>query len=72
MDRENLRDVRSLDPSPDRTRHVRLLSDFLSGDWETDVPDPYFGGTRGFEHVLDMIESACPAILQELLGESSQ
>jgi len=32
-----------------------------------DVPDPYYGGAEGFEQVLDMIASACPAILERLL-----
>jgi protein-tyrosine phosphatase len=27
------------------------------------VPDPYYGSADGFEQVLDMIESACPAML---------
>lgn len=33
-----------------------------------DVPDPYYGGEEGFEHVLDLIEQACDGLLIELKG----
>lgn len=31
-----------------------------------DVPDPYFGGEQGFEHVLDLVEAACAGLLAEI------
>ncbi len=64
MDRENLQDIQSLHPDP--IAEIKLLSDFLDDAWPTDVPDPYYGGAEGFEYVLDMIEVACPAILDHL------
>lgn len=65
MDRENLRDIQSLvSELEDSFAAVKLLSDFLDGDWPTDVPDPYYGGPEGFEFVLDMIEAACPSIVE--------
>lgn len=33
-----------------------------------EVPDPYYGGEEGFEHVLDLIEQACDGLLAELRG----
>jgi len=33
---------------------------------ETEVPDPYYGGEAGFDHVLDLLEDACAALLDEL------
>jgi protein-tyrosine phosphatase len=30
------------------------------------VPDPYYGGDRGFETVLDMVERACRGLIDEL------
>lgn len=32
-----------------------------------DVPDPYYGGTDGFEQVLDQVETACTQLLRSLL-----
>ena len=64
MDRENLSDILAIDAQPQAS--VKLLSSYLGDDWPSDVPDPYYGGEAGFEYVLDMIEAACPSILQEL------
>ncbi len=66
MDTDNYDDVCSLHPDP--PAQIKMLSDFLDHTWPRNVPDPYYGGTEGFEYVLDMIEAACPAILDELLN----
>src|SRR4051812_16172539 len=60
MDRENLAALRRLAPDEDARGKVRLLL----GD--RDVPDPYYGGERGFEDVLDLVEGACRELLDEL------
>ena len=33
------------------------------------VPDPYYGGDQGFEHVLDLIEDACQGVLSHVHKE---
>ena len=60
MDRGNLRDLLDLAPDEEAREKVRLLVP------DADVPDPYYGGDRGFETVLDMVESACRELLDEL------
>jgi protein-tyrosine phosphatase len=30
------------------------------------VPDPYYGGAAGFEHVLDLVELACDGLVRDL------
>ena len=64
MDRDNLRDLRQICP-PALQHKVKLFLSFGSGD-EEEVPDPYYGGERGFEHVLDLVEDACQGLLQTL------
>lgn len=67
MDRENLRDLEQLAGGSHAS--LRLLGSFLDSCDETsapDVPDPYYGGQEGFREVLDMIETAVPAILATL------
>ena len=68
MDRSNYQDIveRSHQQGGIHKARICLLSDFLDSSWPRDVPDPYYGGSRGFETVLDMIEAACPAILRSL------
>jgi protein-tyrosine phosphatase len=68
MDHINLNDLDEIAGGP--TRHVQLLGSFLDGMSShniPEVPDPYYGGRDGFEKVLDMIESACPAMLASCL-----
>lgn len=66
MDRDNLNHIRRM--SKQDLQNVRLLSDYLDETWPRDVPDPYFGSDAGFEAVLDMLEAACPKILDDCLG----
>ncbi|MEM9915237.1 MAG: low molecular weight protein-tyrosine-phosphatase [Planctomycetota bacterium] len=81
MDRANYDDLIALGPDPEEHEKIRMLGEFLPAHVGSnpgpygvpDVPDPYYGGPDGFEEVLDMVESACPAILDALLhpnGES--
>ena len=65
MDQENWDDIVRLDDAPRAL--LKMLSDFLPDSWPRDVPDPYYGGRQGFETVLDMLEAACPAIIDHLL-----
>jgi protein-tyrosine phosphatase len=60
MDRSNLRELLALAPDDEAREKVRLLVP------DTDVPDPYYGGDRGFEDVLDMVEAGCRELLDEL------
>ena len=67
MDRNNYREVLLLQPEP--VTNLRMLADYLDQSWPREVPDPYYGGEDGFHRVLDMLEAACPQILDELLAE---
>jgi protein-tyrosine phosphatase len=60
MDRDNLRDLRAIAP-PGAEEKIRLLL-----HPERDVPDPYYGGPRGFEEVLDLVEAGCARLLDDL------
>jgi low molecular weight protein-tyrosine phosphatase len=69
LDRANLRELLALAPDEDAAERVRLLREFdpaSSGGGDLDVPDPYYGGDRGFETVLDQVEAACRGLLDEL------
>jgi low molecular weight protein-tyrosine phosphatase len=69
MDTDNLNDLEAM--AGGTQQHIRLLGTFLDGyehnDSAPSVPDPYYGGTAGFEQVLDMIEAACPNMLTHCL-----
>jgi protein-tyrosine phosphatase len=61
MDAENRRDLLALAPDDEARAKVRM---FRAGD--LDVPDPYYGGADGFEHVLDLAEKAAQELLDEI------
>ncbi len=69
MDRDNMSGILQLHTEP--SAEIKMLSDFLDGDWPEDVPDPYYGGDAGFEQVMDMIETACPKIIDALVGHQN-
>ncbi len=68
MDRANRDELMRL-ARDDRDRaKVRLLRAFDPGaPSDAEVPDPYYGGARGFEEVFDICEHACRGLLQHLL-----
>ncbi|QDS86521.1 Low molecular weight protein-tyrosine-phosphatase YfkJ [Rosistilla ulvae] len=68
MDADNARDLNALDGGSDA--RIEMLSSYLDDSWPSDVPDPYYGGEEGFEFVLNMLEQACPKILESLTSDA--
>ena len=65
MDRDNLDILNSLCPGEFQDR-IRLFLDFAYELPEQEVPDPYWGGAKGFEHVLDLVETASQGLLNHI------
>ncbi|MDA0561432.1 low molecular weight protein-tyrosine-phosphatase [Burkholderia pseudomallei] len=65
MDGANLAALRKRCP-PQYRGKVRLLMEFAGDGSAGDIADPYFGGARGFEQVLDQCEAACRGLLDSL------
>ena len=61
MDRSNYNNLKTLEPTDAEWGKVALLPG------EEEVPDPYYGGTDGFEMIYQMIDSATDRIANELL-----
>jgi protein-tyrosine phosphatase len=70
MDAENLSAVQSLAgtlrTAEGATASVRPLTTHCRRHNSREVPDPYYGGEEGFEHVLDLLEDACAGLLEAL------
>lgn len=64
MDESNLTDVRKLDPSGELHSKIRPLVSFCKEHDDLRVPDPYYGGQRGFDHVIRLLEDGCAGILR--------
>ena len=68
MDDDNLAAVQGLarEAGPQATASIKPMLSYAGRFSETEVPDPYYGGEAGFEHVLDLLEDACANLLDEL------
>ncbi|MEH6564547.1 MAG: low molecular weight protein-tyrosine-phosphatase [Halopseudomonas sp.] len=63
MDKSNLQNLLARAPASTQARIQLFMSILPQGPEE--VPDPYFGGADGFEQVLDMLEQAADAWLDQ-------
>ena len=64
MDSENLRRLQALRPK-DAKAELRLLLEYADTGMR-DVPDPYYGGSGGFERVLDLVEQGGRGLLAHI------
>ncbi len=68
MDDANVAALHAVCPVSQRDK-IRLLMEFAPADDVREVADPYFGGTAGFETVLDQCEAACAGLLKALRAQ---
>jgi len=59
MDNYNYEDIISLAESEEDKSKVKLILNYALPGENLDVPDPYFGGSSGFDDVYDMLTKAC-------------
>lgn len=62
MDETNLDHVRELAPNSSLRDKIRPLVSYCHDHDDARVPDPYYGGQRGFDHVVSLLEDACRGI----------
>ncbi len=67
MDDENLRNVRDLAARAKGRARIHLLREWDLHEPGGGVPDPYYGGPRGFDDVHDIVERSCVRLLDALL-----
>ncbi|ASP34962.1 low molecular weight protein-tyrosine-phosphatase [Labrenzia sp. VG12] len=60
MDRDNLTTLKARDTGA--KAQLRLLL----ADPAADVPDPYYGGPEGFDHVFGLVRKGCQDLLTDL------
>lgn len=67
MDRKNLETLENLLIDGDFEGRLSLLLDLDPlAKRGSEVPDPYYGGDAGFEEVLDLCESACLGLIEQI------
>ncbi|MDJ0515414.1 MAG: low molecular weight protein-tyrosine-phosphatase [Trichodesmium sp. MO_231.B1] len=70
MDKENYRDVLRLDSAGKYGEKVKLMCEFCRYFDVKEVPDPYYGGSDGFDYVIEILLDACEGLLDYLINEN--
>ncbi|MGB0372938.1 MAG: low molecular weight protein-tyrosine-phosphatase [Opitutales bacterium] len=70
MDDANFENASAIAPQGESRASLRKFCDFCEHHSDQEVPDPYYGGQSGFEHVLDLMEDGCRGILKYTLEKS--
>ena len=60
MDSSNYQNIISLAKDDNDKQKVKMILD------NSNVPDPYYGGDEGFEHVYQLLHEACQKILEDI------
>jgi len=65
MDEHNVEELKKVAPE-DQHEKIKLFLEYAENFEELEVPDPYYGGARGFKFVLDLVEDASDGLLKQL------
>ena len=65
MDDDNYSILKRACPA-EQDHKIRYFLEFAPHLSSVEVPDPYYGGTYGFERVLDMVEAASLGFIEDL------
>ena len=68
MDADNLNNLNRIKPAQHRAK-LSLFLEYGQRFSEREVPDPYYGGVQGFDHVLDLVEDAAAGLLAEIVRD---
>jgi protein-tyrosine phosphatase len=68
MDTSNYRNLLRLASSEEDSVKIKLILDYSYPNKKASVPDPYYGGSNGFESVYHLLDQACEEIIQKLIN----
>jgi protein-tyrosine phosphatase len=66
MDDDNYSDIVGKDHYKIYLNKILKMTDFYSNKSVKEVPDPYYGGSNGFENVLDILEDSTKNLLKKI------
>ena len=66
MDRDNLRNIQRLDAGKKHAHKIQLFREFDPEPGDMQVPDPYYGGARGFDNVFSIVDRTARVLLDRL------
>ncbi len=66
MDKSNFNNIIGKSRNNDDVKKVKLILNELDNCDDKNVPDPYYGGSQGFESVYKMLDEACNKIANKI------
>ena len=66
MDDDNIRRLLDIAPGEQSRMKISKMSDYCRTYHVNSVPDPYYGGPKDFELVLDLLDDACNGLIDSL------
>lgn len=66
MDASNYENILALAESDADRAKVKLILNESQPEMDMEVPDPYFGGDAGFDHVYELLDAACDTIIERI------
>ncbi|CAA0151186.1 low molecular weight protein-tyrosine-phosphatase [Tenacibaculum maritimum] len=66
MDESNYQNILSLAKNKEDREKVKLILKEVAVSENNNVPDPYYGGDKGFKIVYQMLNEACDSIVSKL------
>lgn len=66
MDQANFDDLAAQAPKPVHGKLSLLLQFDPASESGASVPDPYYGGEQGFDHVVDLCFAGCRGLLEHI------
>lgn len=71
MDDANYDDLCDLAGTIEEKKKIVRMTDYCTKHQATHIPDPYYGGDKGFEYVIDLLEDACENLYSQLINTST-
>ena len=66
MDKSNLQNILRLEPNDTKRKKIFLMREFDPLGKGEEVPDPYFGGEEGFQHVFEILDRTMENFINHL------
>ena len=66
MDERNYQDILTLARNTEDKLKVKLILNEVDLNSNKSVPDPYYGGSNGFENVYQLLDEACQIIANKI------
>lgn len=71
MDDTNFDNLKALAATFEEEQKIHRMRDFLSRKQAYHIPDPYYGGSEGFNFVIDLLEDASLGLIHYLRKSDS-